>query len=458
MGWQRRQAGPRYLAEGGTVVAANNQLRGARERTASFTSPDVCLSRQELAELVNAWVWDHHHKVVELSANYVGQLERGKIRWPGKIYREALRAILGVSTDAALGFVNARRAVVKLEDVDRKQFLHTTLGLGTLAALGPVAALLDGTEPTPIPARVGATEIEQIRTATRVVESWGCTYGGGGLAREAVMGQLRWSAGLLEATCPDRLRPELFSAVGDLADVAGYMAVDAKADEEARRVYRFALACAEQAQDWPLRAEVLSSMAKQAIWTGQPDDGLTLAEQALVRPDRLTATGRALLHTDRARALAKMRRINEARTAIGTADDHFAHSTPDNEPPFMACYNDVRHAQLTGQPLADLAILGRDHNEATDRLAAAAAGHTAGNTRSRAVCLTKLASLTMATSDPLHAVAMGHAALDAAGTIRSRCVTGDLRELARYAAPHRHLDEVAHLRHRIATLVCTDSP
>jgi transcriptional regulator with XRE-family HTH domain len=322
------------------MATANNQLRGARERTASLTCPDECLSRQELAELANAWVWDHHHTMVALSANYIGQLERGKIRWPGKIYREALRAILGVSTDAALGFINARRAVVRLDSVDRRQFLHTTRG--ALAALGSAATLLEvlegiqPTEPTPIPHRIGATEIEQIRTATREFESWGATYGGG-LVRETVMGQLRCSAGLLKATCPERLRPELLSAVGDLADVAGYLAVDANAHEEGRRVYRFALFCAEQAHDWPLRAEVLSSMAKQAIWTGQPDDGLTFAEQALVRPDRLTATGRALLHTDRGRALAKMRRISETLAAIGTADDHFAHCAPDNEPPYMAC-------------------------------------------------------------------------------------------------------------------------
>jgi hypothetical protein len=96
--------------------------------------------------------------------------------------------------------------------------------------------LLEGTEPAPIPTRIGATDIEQIRDATRVFESWSGTYGGGGLAQEAVMGQLRWSAGLLGATCPDRLRPELHSALGGLAEVAGYLAVDAKADEQARRV------------------------------------------------------------------------------------------------------------------------------------------------------------------------------------------------------------------------------
>jgi hypothetical protein len=62
------------------VAVANEQLRAARQRTASRTSPDVCLSRQELAELVNTWAWDHHDKMLEHSSNWTGQLERGKIR------------------------------------------------------------------------------------------------------------------------------------------------------------------------------------------------------------------------------------------------------------------------------------------------------------------------------------------------------------------------------------------
>jgi hypothetical protein len=103
-------------------------------------------------------------------------------------------------------------------------------------------------------------------------------------------------------------------------------------------------------------------------------------------------------------------------------------------------------------------MLGRSPGEATDRLAAAAAGHTAGYARAGVVCRTKLASLTMATGDPLQAATIGHAALDAAATLRSRRVTDELRELARYAAEHQHVEEVAHLRQRIAALVCTDNP
>ncbi|MGH9120551.1 MAG: XRE family transcriptional regulator, partial [Acidimicrobiales bacterium] len=251
------------------------------------------------------------------------------------------------------------------------------------------------------------------------------------------------------------------SALGDLADVTGWMAVDANAKQEASQVFSFALGCAEKAEDWSLRGQVLSSMAQLAVRNGQPDDGLTLAEHALVRADRLTATSQAVLHTVRGRALAKMHRTNETLTAVGTADDHFAHSTPANDPPCMAFYNDARHAQFAGRPLADLAILG--HNtaqEAADRLTTAAAGHAVNNnTCSRAVCLAMLASLTMSTGDPLQAATIGHEALDAADTLRSRQLTDELRELARHAAAHQNLDEVAHLRHRIATLlVRTDNP
>ncbi|MGH3754010.1 MAG: XRE family transcriptional regulator [Pseudonocardiaceae bacterium] len=443
-------------------MVANDELRAARQRTASLTSPDLGLSRQELAELVNAYAWEHHDKVLYHSANWVGQLERGKIRWPGTVAREALRAILGVPTDAALGFTGdprSARAAEELDKVDRQQLIRTGVSLGVSALLleGPVVALLEISEPTPTPRRIGATDIEQVRTASARLASLDFTYGGGPV-RDAVMGQLRWAAGLRNATCPARLRPALYSAIGDLANRAGCVAFDVGAYEDARRVFRFALACAEKAEDWDLRAYVLDCMALLEIRAGRPDEGLTLVEHGLVRADRLPATQLSMLHTTRGRALARMRRVNETRTAIGTAEDHFARSTPANDPPLLANWNAAFLAGNTGQALFDLAMLDRNPARATDRLTAAVAGHTAGHARSQAICRTKLASLTMATGDPIQAATIGHAALDAAGTLHSRRVSDDLRELARYAAEHQHLEEVAHLRHRIATVVCTASP
>lgn len=434
------------------MATPNDQLRRARERTASPSQSGECLSRQELAELVNTYLWDHHETVVELDANYIGKLERGDIRWPGTLYREALRALLGVTTDAALGFSNRRRAVVRLADVNRNKFLRA-VSVGTLA-LTPAASLLEGSQPTPVPGRVGRTEIEQVRTAAQVFASWDHTYGGG-LAREAVLGQLRWSTGLLEATCPAGLRDELHSAVGYLAHTCGFMAFDYYAHEDARKAFRLALACAEEAGNWHLRGKILSSMARQAIWVGNPDEGLTFTEYALVRADRLTATEQAMLHTARARALAKMGRVRDTLIAVGTADDHFANSAPANDPSWMAYYDTAQHHGDTGHALFDLAIRGRSATEARTRLATAVDGHSDAFARSRAISQTKLASLTMATGDPIEAAAIGNAALDSAGTIRSRRAADDLRELARYASRHTRITEAAALQHRITHLVLT---
>ncbi len=59
----------------------------------------------------------------------------------------------------------------------------------------------------------------------------------------------------------------------------------------------------------------------------------------------------------------------------------------------------------------------------------------------------------MATDDPLEAAAIGRAALDDAGRIRSRRASHYLRELDTVAARHRTMDEVADLRRQLGGLV-----
>jgi hypothetical protein len=191
-------------------------------------------------------------------------------------------------------------------------------------------------------------------------------------------------------------------------------------------------------------------MTVQAIRTGQPDEGLTLAEHALVRADRLPATARAQLHTNRARALAKMDRGRETLDAVGTADDHFAHADPANDPQCWAHYNAAFHGLVAGMALADLAMHGHDPVQATDRLTSAIAGHE-HHAAYRAQDQIRLATLTIVTGDPVEAAALGTAALESAadGGVRSRRATEDLRQLDHHAARHTSVGEVVEFRHRI---------
>ncbi|MCE6997311.1 tetratricopeptide repeat protein [Saccharothrix sp. S26] len=97
-------------------MGGDGLLRAARERARSREHAGEHLSRQELAELVNAHLWDRHGRRAELDAHYVAKLERGVIRWPNAEYREAFRAVLGVASDVELGFVNLRRATGPVRD------------------------------------------------------------------------------------------------------------------------------------------------------------------------------------------------------------------------------------------------------------------------------------------------------------------------------------------------------
>ncbi|MEV8630911.1 hypothetical protein AB0395_04570 [Streptosporangium sp. NPDC051023] len=381
-------------------------------------------------------------------------MERGVLRWPNSDYRRGLRAVLGVQTDGALGFRRPHHSpvAVTVTDVDRKEFLRAAFGAVAMAAGHPFAELSTATEVTRVPAVVTATDIQGVRDIAGVFSRWDHAYGSG-LVREAVNSQLRYSAELLAARCPQRLHTDLYAAVGFLGHVAASMAFDAYAHEDARRMFRMALACAEEVGDWHLRAKVLSTMARQAIWCGDPDTGLTLVELALVRADRLTAAERAMLLSARARALAKLGRTQETLSTIGMADEEFGRLKTGEEWPWMRYYDAAQHAGDTGHALFDLAVNGRFVGEASDRLSAAVAGHGDIYARSRAFSGIKLASLTMVTGAPEEAAAIGTRALRDAATVRSGRTADELRELHRLAVPHERLSEVAELRHRIVEVV-----
>lgn len=432
----------------------NDCLRRARERVESPNATGEPLSRQELAELVNAWVYEHTFpaRVIGTDANYVGQLERGRIRWPQDPDRRAgFRAVLRATTDAELGFRRPRRTRSTVADVDHQQFIRAELG-ATTDEMFAFADLLTPTQPRSVPLVVGDSDVAEIRSIARMFSSWDALYGSG-MIREAVIAQLRYCAELLHARCSDRVQADLFSAIGYLAEVTGFMAFDAYAHGDARRMFRFALQCAERAGDWHLRARVLSSMARQAIWCGDPDTGLTFIEFAMVRADRLTATERAMLHTGRARALAKLGRMQDTASAVGLADEEFCHSRPANDREFMRYYDAAQHAGDTGHALWDVAILGRFATEARYRLITAVAGHGEEFARARTMSQIKLASLEMAIGDPCEAAVVGGRALDAVSTIRSRRAADDMRDLRRFGESHAQLGGVAELIYRIGTVV-----
>src|SRR5438046_2006344 len=82
----------------------NDRLRQARLRRISPSGSGQPMSRQELAEAINAYLWNMHRIDERLDETDIGKLERGEHRWPRARRREAFRAVLGAGADAELGF------------------------------------------------------------------------------------------------------------------------------------------------------------------------------------------------------------------------------------------------------------------------------------------------------------------------------------------------------------------
>lgn len=87
---------------------ANDRLRSARRARRSPSGSGRVLSRQELADACNQILEvmyakaGHARRWAGMTANYVGALERGEVRWPNENYRAALRAFFN-TTNADLG-------------------------------------------------------------------------------------------------------------------------------------------------------------------------------------------------------------------------------------------------------------------------------------------------------------------------------------------------------------------
>jgi transcriptional regulator with XRE-family HTH domain len=423
------------------------------------------LTQGQLAELGNAQVEQDTGRLGGMDADYVSKLERGIHTWPNKHYRQALRAVLGAARDADLGFFSARvrranvgggasdQAAEGISDVNRQAFLKALAAtVAGVAAGDPIAEAMSRPASGVVPSRVGAAEVAEVGHATDVFGGWQDLYGGG-VCRDALAAHVSWATQLLGAEATDATKTELYQAVGFLIDVAGWGAFDAGYHEDARSYFRLALSCAEQGNDWGLRANVLSDMARQAVYVGRPDDGLSLVELAQVRWDRQTPTVRAMLATVHARALAKLGRAGDCQAAVRTAEDNFAGSQPGEDPDWIAYFNEAHLYGDTGHAMLDVALGGDYVNDTRDRLHRAVTSYSTDQARSRAFAVGKLAILELAKGDAHAGVLHARQALMADAPLRSARAVDDLKALDRALSARPGLAGAQDVREQIQQAV-----
>ncbi|HEV2635398.1 MAG TPA: hypothetical protein VGX23_09655 [Actinocrinis sp.] len=151
---------------------------------------------------------------------------------------------------------------------------------------------------------------------------------GGGHARSAVVQYLTSDvAGCLRGNHPDpQVRRELFSAAGELAYLAGWMAFDNGEQSVAQQYFSAAVKLAAEADDPPIVGHVLRAMAHQAIDLGHYRQAVNLAA-ASMEGRRFTLAcprERALFGVVYARALGAAGQRSAAAAALIRAEDDLA--------------------------------------------------------------------------------------------------------------------------------------
>ncbi|GAA0708150.1 hypothetical protein GCM10010199_02860 [Dactylosporangium roseum] len=393
------------------------------------------LTEGQVAELVAQHIWQAAGSRPPIDADHVGRIERGVITWPGRHYREAFRAVFSVKSDAELGFVARRstrgKAVAARIDVDEQLLALTAgatigaVGSGVLAGLS--ASLVPGT-----PTRIGQVDVADLHQVIDGMERADHAGGGRTVVRSLALGQLAWvQDALLRASFrTSEVRAAWMVAVARLGRLAGFMSMDARDHETARRCFLIALQIAAEAQCWPSRHNVLSGMTRQAVHLGDGVTALQLTTLAQAGERSASATTRAMLRVLEARAYGVLGRTAEAITAVDQAEALYAQRRPQDDPPWLWFYDDAQLLGDCGHALYPLALADPDI-DAARRLRLAVDRHDPADTRGRTFSLVKLATLDVRHAPGGTSYATARTAITAVAQLRSGRALDFLADLGR---------------------------
>jgi tetratricopeptide (TPR) repeat protein len=163
------------------------------------------------------------------------------------------------------------------------------------------------------------------------------------------------TAVLGDATYDERLGRRLLSAVAELSQLAGWVAMDAGHVDAARRFYLDGVSAAHAADNRPVAANLLSTLSYQYANQGDPRTAVLLARTAL-RGAESTATPAtvALLQERVAWACAKAGDRPATEKALAAAEHHYDRRRPDDEPTWVYWLDDNEINVMAGRCYVEL--------------------------------------------------------------------------------------------------------
>ncbi|WP_063779607.1 hypothetical protein, partial [Streptomyces sp. AcH 505] len=292
------------------------------------------------------------------------------------------------------------------------------------------------------PSRLSKPELELLESTTAMFRLWDAQCGGG-LRRKAVVGQLHEVTDLLQEPQPEATSKRLFTCAAELAELAGWMSYDVGLQPNAQKYFVLALHAAKEAGDKPLGSYVLSSMSRQMIHLGRPDDALELVHLAQYGSrDCATPRTQAMLYAMEARAYANMGQPSKCKRAARMAEETFADAGGDGErePDWIRFFSEAELNAENAHSYRDLAyVAGRSPTyaslaEPVMERAVELFAKDDDHQRSYALNLIGMATVHLLKKEPEQSAALGRQALDIACKVRSERVNTRLRKTVYTAA------------------------
>lgn len=180
-----------------------------------------------------------------------------------------------------------------------------------------------------------------------------------------------------EASYDEDTGRRLLTAVGELAQLAGWVASDAGQYAEAQHVYLSGLSAARDAGNRALAGQLLSSLSYQMANVGDPADAALLARSAVAGARDATPVVRALLLERVAWASARSRDTDGTRRTLDAVDDAYAaRSTGTEEPEWVYWLDRNEIDVMAGRCLIELGEPARAEPLITNAVDAYAPEHT----------------------------------------------------------------------------------
>lgn len=299
--------------------------------------------------------------------------------------------------------------------------------------------------------RVGMAEVDDLQQRVHGLRLADDVLAGGDLIRPAIRDLRRAVKLYRENTYTSEVGRQLLRQIGELAQIAGWIASDAGQHEEAERIYRLGISAARQAEDYTLAGNLAGSLAYQMSNTGREAEGLILA-QAAFRDSQAEAPPKArALYLDRvAWAHTKAggtKNGQQAMRALGEAGQALSEDSEGTESPAWLYWVDAGELKVM-----ESRVYTELHRplRAVPLLREVLSGYDATHTREMALYLSWLAVALADANEPEEAAAVAERVISLGSDTpservaeRVRVILGRLQEYADVPEVRAILDSAA---------------